>query len=182
MKTKTIKLYEYSELSTKAKERALENYHKDGFDSYELQVHLDNEIEPLLEKHHITPVRDDKGYPTTHARIYFSLSKCQGDGVMFENTFNVEIAGNKYIAYISQSGHYYHKYSRNIDWRNEDGSDADEESRDYKEFIKSYESICDALENKGYAYIEDMLSEEYFIEACNMNEWTFREDGRMENS
>ena len=143
MKTKTISLYEYSELEPKAKEKALDNYRNDSFDTYALQVHLDNEIEPLLEKHGIKPVQCIKGYETTHAKIYFSLAHCQGDGVMFENTFDWK----QYRVYIRQSGHYYHSHSAQIEIQEADnlGFHMDDEHEDVKAFDEIYQSICKEL-------------------------------------
>lgn len=182
MKTKTITLYEYSELSKNAQERAHRNYVNEGFDEYALMVALDNRAQELLEKNHITPLTDAKGYETKYAKLYYSLSNSQGDGLMFEGTFLVDMGGGrKYHAHVRQSGHYSHKFSRVIDWREEDGSDADEETKDYKEFVRTYESICDELEKLGYEEIESLQSEDYFIEECNSNEWTFRKDGTRED-
>lgn len=182
MQTKTITLYEYSELSKEAKERAHQAYLNDGIDDYSLTVTLDNRVQELLEKNHITPISDAKGYDSKYVKLYYSLSHCQGDGLMFEGTVGYEIGGRKYVAHIRQSGHYSHKFSRVIDWREEDGSDADEETKDYKEFVRVYESICDELEKLGYEEIESLQSEAYFIEECNANEWTFRKDGTREDA
>lgn len=176
MKTKTIKLYEYAELTPEAKEKALAHYREHNFDSYGLQVHLDNEIEVLLEKHGIVPVSTaDKKCDSKYAKIYFSLAHCQGDGVMFENTFTWK----KWTVNIKQSGHYYHSYSKVIELSNDNGDEPTEAEEGAFEAI--YQEICKALEKAGYSYIEDMESEAHFIEECNNNEWTFREDGTRED-
>lgn len=178
MKTKTIKLYEYQELSKEAKAKALSDYNE-HFDGYALQVDLDNAIETELEKHGIKP--ED----SSHAKIQYSLSNSQGDGVMFEGRFEWK----DYLVDIKQSGHYTHSHSKTIDiYRADDMeplsdvmTDAEAE-KVYSEFENIYQSICSVLEKQGYEIIEDMQSEAYFIEACNANEYTFREDGTLETA
>jgi hypothetical protein len=178
MKEKTIKLYEYRELSPKAKEKALDDFRNNNFDSYGLQADLDNYLEELLTEYHIVPVADLKGYPSKYAKIYYSLSHSQGDGVMFEGVF--EWKGQ--LITIKQSGRYYHSLSKDITWNDFVGEDKEaEEEKLAKEFEGIYQDICKKLEKAGYAGIEDMESEAYFIETCNANEWTFREDGTLEN-
>ena len=178
MKQKTIDIYEYSELSPEAKEKALQHFRENNFDTYGLQVHLDNEIEALLEKYAIEPIEDVKGYPSKYAKIYFSLAHCQGDGVMFEGVF----AWKKYRVNIKHSGHYYHSYSKHIEIqeRKRPWFDIDNDEV-YVEFEKIYQIICSELVEEGYRHIDDMESEECFIEVCNANEWTFRSDGTTEN-
>lgn len=178
MKTKTIQLYEYAELSPEAKEKALSTWRNEDFDSYGLQVHLDEAISVLLERHGIVPVATADGrYQSQYARVYFSLSHSQGDGVMFEGTFHWK----KWHVVIKHSGRYYHSNSKEIDITTNDQffDEADEATCDRFEAI--YQSICKELEREGYAYIDEAESEDAFIEACNANEWTFREDGTLEN-
>lgn len=178
MKTKTINLYEYSELAPKAKEKALKNWNDNNFDDNELLVYLDNEIESLLKKHKITPIADIKGYSSKYAKIYYSLACCQGDGVMFEGVFNWET----WTVKIKHEGHYYHSNSKSIEMHKEiDGQEIEPSDAEEAEFEAIYQSICKELEKFGYQCTEDMQSEESFIETCNGNEYTFREDGTMEN-
>lgn len=175
MKTKTITLYEYSELSPEAKAKALAHYREHDFDSYGLQVHLDNELDGLLKKHGIKPTHDLKGYESKHAQIQYSLTNSQGDGVMFEGVFKWK----DYAITIKQSGHYYHSNSKIVEITDDIDGEATEQAE--KEFEIVYQKICKELEKLGYSYIEDMESEDAFIEHCNANEYTFREDGTMEN-
>ena len=176
MKTKTITLYEYSELSPEAKKLALEKWQDEDFDEYDLQVHLDNHIEGLLEKYKIVPVSTaDKKYPSKHAQIYCSLSHSQGDGVMFEGTF----AWKKWIVNIKQSGQYSHSYSKTVELSNDNGDEPT--VKDENAFEKIYQTICKELEKEGYSQIEDITSESYLIEMCNANDITFRKNGIVEN-
>lgn len=176
MKKITLTLYEYSELSSEAKKQAYENYNNESFDMYDLQVYLDQTIEPLLDKYGIVPVSTtDKEYSSTYARIYFSLAHCQGDGVMFEGTFKWK----QWTVNIKQSGRYYHKYSRDIQILNDNGDEAPE--ADENAFEKIYNAICNELEREGYSYMEELKSETYFEEVCNSEGWMFREDGTREH-
>lgn len=174
MKTKTISLYEHSELSKEAFKKAYENWRDNDFDDYGLRVYLDNLVQELLEKNNIKPAED-----TEYAKVYYSLSNCQGDGAIFEGTFDWK----KYRVYIKHSGRYYHSHSASIELQEVDnlGFHMDEEDKDVKSFDVIYQAICKELESAGYAYIEDMQSEAAFIESCNANEYTFRENGIMEN-
>lgn len=172
MKTKTIQLYEYSELSPEAKEKALATHRSEGFDGYELQVYLDIRAGELLEKHGIVP---EAG---TFTKLLYSLGHSQGDGLMFEGSFTFK---NNSLT-IKQWGHYLHSYSKQITWHDFTGEEKEpEEEKIAAEFEKAYQAICKELEKEGYAHIEEVESEGYFIELCNANEYTFREDGVMEN-
>lgn len=174
MKTKTINLYEYSELSPDAKERALRNW-RENFDSFALQVFMDDRLRDLLEKAHITPYADLKGYPSKYGKVYYSLSCCQGDGVMFEGRFK----WRGYDVTIRHSGRYYHSHSKTIDMETAKGAPASDGTLERFEAV--YQGICKTLEREGYAEIEELESEAAFIEACDANGYTFREDGTMEN-
>lgn len=72
------------------------------------------------------------------------------------------------------SNHYCHKYTATIDT-------GEMRSKDVDAFKAAYMEICDELERAGYDHIEYITSEESFIEACEANEYTFRENGVMEN-
>jgi hypothetical protein len=63
-----------------------------------------------------------------------------------------------------------------------EGQEIEASEKDEEEFEKIYQSICKKLEKVGYRLIEDETSEAHFIDVCNLNEWTFREDGTMENA
>lgn len=175
MKTKTIRLFDYKELPPSAQDRAL-NAWREGFDNYGLEVEMDNKLEELLAEHKITPLTDLKGYPTKYGKLFYSLACCQGDGVMFEGVFDWK----KQTVTIKHSGHYCHSYSKTVDLENVDGNESTKGLQDAFEAI--YQKICKELERFGYDVIDDMQSEERFIEDCNANEWTFREDGTMENA
>lgn len=169
MKTKIIKLYEYSELKPKAQKKALNDWNENSIEEYVLQVDLDNYLSDLMEDNKIKRAGSD--YP----KIWYSLGYSQGDGAMFEGTFQWK----GYTINVKQSGHYYHAYSKDIEMTTDKKAGVSIQTS--KKFEDVYIKICKALERRGYEIIEDMQSEAYFIEQCNANEYTFREDGTMEN-
>ena len=162
MKKKTITLYEYSELSKEAQEKALAKWNETNDDPF-MQSHMINLLKEKLEERKIK-------YDTDSIDVRYSLSYCQGDGFMFEG--KLEDDRGRTIT-IKHSGHYYHKYSRDIDY-------PAASERDYAYFEKRYNKICDEMEQLGYDHIEYQESEENFEQVCEANEWTFRKDGTLE--
>ena len=179
MKTKTITLYEYSELSQKAKNKALAKWCENN-DMPFLADNLAERLHELLEENGIKDTNDTSKAGTKPTPVLYSLSSCQGDGAMFEGTFT----WGKYTVYIKHSGRYYHSNSKTIEIVDENGHEASEENHNESlndDFEEVYQAICKELERMGYDEIEHENSEENFIEMCEANEWTFREDGTMEN-
>ncbi len=178
MKTKTIALFDYDELSPKAKEAAHARFRNNEFDDYGLQVHLDEEIQPLLEAAKIVPVSTaDKKYPSEYASILYSLSCCQGDGAMFEGTF----AWRGWTVNVRHSGRYCHSYSKTVEFEKEGEPTAYPSNGEEDAFEESYQKICAALEKSGYAYIDSVQSEGNFSQICAEEGRTFREDGTAES-
>lgn len=172
MKTKTISLYEYSELSPKAKEKALSKW-QETVDNPLLQSHMINVLKEKLEERGIK-------YDTDSIDVRYSLSNSQGDGFMFEG----ELVWGKYTIYIKHGGgRYYHSNSALVEVQETDnlGFHMDDDHEDVKKFDALYQEICKEMERIGYDEIEYEQSEESFINACEANEYTFREDGTMEN-
>lgn len=170
MKTKTITLYEYSELSDKAKERALREWN-DGNDDPLMQSHMINLLKEELDARGIK-------YKEDSIDVRYSLSYCQGDGFMFEG----EIEWKQYTIYIKHAGHYYHSYSKSVEMQETENLGWHiENEKDEQEFEELYQEICKKMEQAGYEHIEWFTSEEVFIETCEANGYTFRENGEMEN-
>jgi hypothetical protein len=166
--TKTYKVYTFPELSKDAKEKALNKWNENN-DFPFLEEYLHDQCEELLKQNKI------KGDLTA---VSYSLSYCQGDGAMFEGTFEWE----KYTAVIKHSGHYYHYNSKTIELigENEHGTfDADEET--YTQFDELYVTICKKLADTGYKEIEYQQSAEVFAETCEANGYNFLSDGTMVN-
>lgn len=166
MKKITKTVYEYSELSDKAKQRALEAWRERG-DMPFLQSELNDLCGQLLKEQGIKCISN---FPV----CLYSLSHCQGDGLMFEGEF--EWRG--YEVSVKHVGHYYHSKSREISISDKDGNYAGDDIA--YDFDGIYESICEELERIGYERIEEENSEERFLEECGENGWLFDAHGVMQ--
>ena len=175
MEQKTIQVYKYEELSDDAKETAL-NSHIESNDFDFLEESLTEYLKELL-----TEAKIDG-----EAELSYSLSCCKGDGVSF--TGNFEYKGVN-ISVTRNNSHYVHSNSVDIEAEADEDDDddlkndlieavTDEAEAEFKEIFKE---ICDKIEKVGYSEIEYQNSEESFKENCEANEYTFRENGEMEN-
>jgi len=170
MELKQIEIYEYDELSDDAKEKALSNFNEHNEYDF-LSDDLSEYLNVLLEENGI------KG----DAKLFYSLSYSQGDGVCFEGYF--EYKGISFNV-KHDNGHYYHSNSVYIDADFED--DGDDLKGDViealeNEFKEVYKEICDKIEKSGYSQIEYERGEENFKELCDANEYTFEKNGTMRN-
>ena len=168
--TKTYEVYSYSELSDKAQKSAVSDWNEHN-DMPFLQSMLNDECNQLIREQGITCT-------SNHPVCLYSLSNSQGDGLMFEGTF--EFKGHSVT--VKHSGNYYYSHSKYTTWNDFIGEDKEtEENAIAKEFENIYQSICKKLEKYGYDTIENETSEAHFIDVCNDYEWTFTEDGKMLN-
>lgn len=168
MKTIEIKLYEYTELSQEAKERALKDWNEDNYDPF-MQSYMINVLKDKSEERKLE-------YETDSIDVRYSLSSSQGDGFMFEGIFQF----GAYSVTVEHSGQYYHSNSKTIDIVHSETHEQAPRSV-YKAFEEVYQNICKEMEQIGYDYIEYEQSEENFIVTCESNEYTFEEDGKMRN-
>lgn len=169
MELKQIEIYKYDELSEDAKQKALSDYNQNNDYDF-LSDDLNEYLKQLLEDNNI------KG----DAKLFYSLSYCQGDGVCFEGNFEYKGIDFKIE---HNNGHYYHNNSVNIYYDEDDEDDLKNDVIEsiYLEFKATFEDICDKIEKSGYSQIEYQDSEENFKEMCDANEYTFRASGEMEN-
>lgn len=182
MKTKTINLYTIKELSKEAQEKAHRNYTKDN-DYPFLGEAMKEHLIDLLAENGIQELDKEK------TRVFYSLGYSQGDGAMFEGVFEygsaLEKVGGQWKRYqviVKQSGHYYHYNSKTLEITSGDDIANEADEAVYKEFDEDfYKPICKKLEKYGYDWIEEEDSIEHFVDECEQNGWTFREDGTMEN-
>lgn len=163
--TRKYKVFDFEELTQEAKDKAREKWNEDSdypFLQDDLREYIHEELQTLKlkEENVITP--------------YYSLSYCQGDGLMFEAVLS-DKKGNTYT--IKQSGHYYHEKSTEITGENKKGEEIDTEKWEEKVYIP----LCKRIRDRGYNEIEYQESEEYFGETCKSNEYTFLKDGTMFN-
>lgn len=166
MKTVSLTLYNYEELSEEAKKKAHSKWNE-------------NDDMPFLSdcmKEKACDLITEAGMTVEDMKVFYCLSWSQGDGAMIEGLFTWE--GNEYR--VKHTGHYYHERSTIIDAisEDEDGNTTGDE----KAFEEAYIPVCTALARFGYDYIEAEQSEQSFIDACEANEYTFEEDGTMRNA
>lgn len=157
MKTITISLYRYEDLSESAKERALSDWReatgKLVFLTDDLREYI---YEELTEKGFRVLGQSTSVKPTI--KPYYSLSHCQGDGLMFEACVE---DGNGNVYTISHKGHYHHERSTSIS-----GIDAQGDQIDTTSFEEDvYIPICKRVARRGYDEIAYWDSEEALIEA-----------------
>lgn len=174
MKQKLINVYEFEELKPDVQEKVIYDFRGQNEYSF-LSDDLNYQLMKLLKKYKIK--YDD-------LKLYYSLSYCQGDGLCFIGTFNFK--GFSFT--INHTGHYYHKNSTEIFI--EDYSEDDEltemisnkvKDSVEQEFKEIYFKICEKLERLGYEMIEYEDSEEHIKEIIEINEYSFRENGEIEN-
>lgn len=170
MQQKTINVYNYEELDEKAKENVLK-YFREQEDFYYLEEDLKEYLKQLLEENKIKVIQDLK--------LFYSLSYCQGDGACFIGLFNWK----GYEILIKHNSHYYHERSTDIYIYklDKDGNEKEATEKTYDSFKELYYSICRKIEKSGYEEIEYRQSEESIKELIEMNEYTFRENGEIEN-
>lgn len=171
MKEITIKLYSYEELSEEAKKKALDTWNEYNDDPY-MQSNMINLLKEKLDERGIK-------YDADSVDVHYSLSYCQGDGFMFSGSY--EYNGNK-VVIEHHDNFYYHKYTAQMTWPDFVGEEKEEEENKIaEEFVGVYREICDEMERIGYDHIEHIQSEEYFIEVCEANGYTFEANGTMRN-
>lgn len=175
MKTKIITLYSFNELSKEAQEKA-HNKWIESNDYYYLPDALNARLHELLEENKIKDLNDTSKPGTEPTQVMYSLSFSQGDGCMFEGNFE----WNGYTITIKHSGNYCHSNSKIIDIMDEEGNQP-ETDEPYNVFETVYQDICKKLEIYGYAFIGNEDSLEHFKEMCEENDYTFLENGVMEN-
>lgn len=166
MKTKTINVYEYEELSQKAKEKVLNDFREHN-DFYFLQEDLKELLKEKLQENKIS--FDES------LKLYYSLSYCQGDGLCFIGDFEFKGINIK----IKHNSRYYYAKSTNIYYFDDEGNEIENEKT--KEFENIYLNICKELEKIGYEIIEDEQKEENIKDFFDANNITFRENGEIEN-
>lgn len=187
MKTKTINLYSFSELSEDAKKKAL-----DGLRSVNVEYHkwYDFIEDEWVEK------LNEEGF--VGATVYFSGFSSQGDGACFDADIDItKFTDNKRLLALasqteytiqknSYASHYSHERTRYVDFNSI--TTRTTQSNIHKAMM----NLCAAIEAKRlelsrelYRALEkahdDLISDKQIIETINANEWTFTENGKLEN-
>ena len=166
MKTVTYKVYNFNELSDKAKQNAIDKWYESE-DFPMLSEDLTESCGALLK---------DKKITYADLKLYFSLSSCQGDGLCFVGEFQ----WNKYYIKITHNYRYYFAKSTEIMLMDEEGEECcDKKAID--RFTKIYLDICGKLKKEGYGVLDYRMDFDEFQELCESNEYTFTDDGVMDN-
>lgn len=178
MRTVRTKVYKFSELSEKAKERAIEKHYDINVD-YEWHKWTTEEQEERLTA---------LGF--VNPKIMFSGFASQGDGACFicDNVdFRVFLDG-KYAAFasvlscsITHTWRYYFATSTTVNLNIEDNI-TDE---DYNEIEKAVEEEREKLGNEIYRILEKaydyLTSEEAIRETIEANDYEFTKEGNIFN-
>ena len=171
--TKKYKVYTFDELSQEAKSKACQKWNEESCYPF-LEDDLREYIhEGLTERGYTVDGVSTSENPSIIP--LYSLSYCQGDGLMFEGTVT-DKDGNSYT--IKHSGRYYHERSTQIEGVDKEGEEI--EVKDFEENV--YIPLCKEIAERGYEEIEYQESEEHFAEVCEVNGYTFLEDGTMFNN
>ena len=163
MITKTIQLYTIDELAPAVRDKVLAKFRVDDECEY-LPDDLRYKAEELIKE---AGIKGDLG------RIYYSLSWSQGDGVMFEGSFEWE----GYSVVIRHSGRYYHEYSKTFEWV----GDVEPTEAKEREFDLIYVRICGELTRYGYDVIDTAQSDENLIDMIKANDYYFTDKGVLES-
>jgi hypothetical protein len=193
MKTKTINIYSFSELSEEAKEKAIEYFRNSKNEDYDLlNMFSDDVIECLKED----------GW--NDVKLQYSLSCCQGDGLCFSGKLDLKyFLNNEYSQKLTKykvnalceyiysvhskgnTGHYSYAHENQIDYSEnyQDGIERkhiDKLWQDVLGEIKEYYlTLCKKFEKQGYNEIDYQLSDECIKEEIEANEYEFLENGKL---
>lgn len=157
--TKTIKIYNFDELSKDIQERLIEKekeYQLDAYCECFLLEDMQEEAKRLLQKYF--------GDKAAFKKVYYDLSYCQGSGAMIE--FDL-IYYNKHVT-IKQYGHYYHENSFTIieNYREE------LTEKQYNQLEKKIYFMNVELKKAGYNFIDEPYTNEDIIDILKENEYT----------
>jgi len=162
------KVYEFEELSPEARKNAIDKWYE-----HEDYCYLEDELteccKSLLEENNIVLKENLK--------LGYSLSYSQGDGLNFTGNFYWK----KYDIRIKHSWRYQFASSSVIVIYNNRGEELPENHVDYEKFKKLYLNICNELEKYGYAELEYRMNDDEFSHHCEINEYTFSENGELFN-
>ena len=194
MKTVEINLYQFAELSEKAKQRAINDWRQTSNEAGDyLYFFNDDCIEHLKEL----------GF--TNPTVQYSLSYSQGDGLSFSaEGYNnltdlfIEVLGahhakmaeflasNCTLEIKGNTGRYTYASRSDIDLYTDLTSALVVETTNVDNAIEAvqskltdiYMTACKEMEDRGYKELENEQSDEYISETLISNEYDFTEDGK----
>lgn len=191
MKTIEITLYKFNELSTEAQETAINKWRTDQWANGDyLYFFADNCKEYCAER----------GFK--NAKIQYSLSSSQGDGLSFSADIDLErfikeckpdikqsvldtILNNCFACCEGNTGNYCFARPDDVSFYLDINSYKEYDRltayvTDIKVYIQdTYMQICGTLEANGYAEIEHEDSNEYIRETIEANDYDFTIEGEI---
>ena len=199
--TKTINLYQYSELSEKAKEKVLSDLHNINTDYDWYDFIFDDFMEKC----------ENLGITVKYSDIEFSGFWSQGDGACFTTNFidirkiievlKIEFRNdflkNLFIDYfdtykiIKLSNYYSHEYTVAVHYEDEFNYNHGGSYKRIADYLESkgeeienkLESLKNQLCSKLYSDLQEeyeyLTSEEAIIETIEANEYEFTEEGEI---
>lgn len=196
--TKTIELFEYTELNEKAKEKVKNDFIND----YTRSDFLYDDIKQYLKD----------TFKNSELDVTFSLSYCQGDGLNIYGNLNlydfidiwnatqkekktiefyIDVAFSNYR--FEENNHYSYsckfidkkylndtieEFIENLEYNSIKNINTNIIKNFFNDMIDYFQNLDNEFENDGYNYLYNIEDEE-IIETCNINEWLFTEDGTM---
>jgi len=193
MKTIEVKIFEFSELSPEAQQKAIKNEMKYWYENLTLDTFNDDATEQIKDAGFINPV------------LSYSLSCSQGDGLSFKADkygklvdLFIQVLGPgkertaKLLAdscaqvFKGNTGHYSYAQKNQVDlYLDEctnvtDTKNIDECIAEVLTLLEDiYMNLCKKLEDQGYREIEYLTSEECARENLECNNFEFTEDGKI---
>ncbi|MFA5300811.1 MAG: hypothetical protein WC389_21685 [Lutibacter sp.] len=187
MKTLQTIVYDFSELSKEAKEKAIEQWYE-----HEEYPFFKDDIDMYVSE------KDDYFYDR---KLQYSLSCCQGDGLSFSAKFslykwlnertNLKESVKRTLCELAticskgNTGHYCFASRGDIEldfdnnYERPNIESLAEKLRD--EIADYYISLCMDAEKYGYDILEYRMDELEFDDLCNDMGYTFLQDGTMKN-
>ena len=191
MRTIELKAYKFEELTESAKKAAREWHSKDGLDEFQCES-ITEGFQSQLEV---------LGLPTE--KVHWSISYCQGDGVAFYGSVDVEeyLKKNKLLTKFrklfdsdkdllvqnveikSNSPHYNHYNTMTISYNEALYNGYQNDSRlnaidDFIEHLSDHiKEISKDFYDQGQKEVDYCYSDEYINESIIANDYEFTEDG-----
>lgn len=192
MRTQTINIYSFDELSEEAQEKAIEYFRNCKQQDGDLLMFFSDDVVEQLK---------EKGW--NDVKLRYSLSCCQGDGLCFsgnldlkwflENEYSHKLPKYKVNAlceYIysvhskGNTGRYCYASENQIEY-DENYQNGEHWERIDKlwqnvlsEIKTSYMTLCRKFEKQGYNEIDYQLSDECIKEDIQANKYKFLENGK----
>ena len=187
MQVRQVKTYSFNELSKEVKEKVLEQERSNMYECNLYSQFLKEDFQCTL-KEKALPIND----------IEFSLSNCQGDGVAFYGSIELEdflkvhnlTRFNKILNLIDHvevcRNHLANSYSHYNTMSIEISSSVDC-TKEQDNLILELENLISELiintskelEKHGYNYFKDIYSDKSIIENLKLNKYEFLENGNL---